>query len=303
MSSVIIGTIAFDTLQTPRAQGDQLLGGSAVYAGLAARLVSDNPIGLVSIIGQDFPDAYQAVLNTVDTTGVVRSSGKTFHWSGEYRGDMSQAITRQTALNVLTEFDPQVPAAFRKNSLIFCANNDPESQSRVLDQCDSPTYIVLDTMNFWIETKRDALLDVLKRVNLLIINDQELLELTQETSVMLGLASVLAYGPQAVIVKKGENGALFYDRTHTVYTPAYPIKDLIDPTGAGDTFAGGFIGVLDRSQDYSLTGIKRAMITGTILAGITVQHLGTAGLQTTKRADLDLYYKQYYQYAGLPPMQ
>lgn len=297
MSVLIIGTVAFDTIETPSAQGDRLLGGSATYASMAAGLFSS--VGVVSIVGRDF-DQYAAFhTRNIDTAGIAVGDGDTFHWSGAYTGDMAQAMTRQTDLNVLMDFDPQIPDAWQSATTVFCANVDPVLQKKAIQQVQSPKCVVLDTMNFWIEHKRDALLDVLPLVDLVVLNDQELMQLTGASSIMAALPIALSYGPKHIIVKKGEHGALFYDGDQFCVVPAFPIMTAVDPTGAGDTFAGGLVGILDQLGTLDLEGIRRAMVHGTLLASNTVQGLGTQGLASVTTAQLKAAYQTYHRYVGM----
>ncbi len=297
MSVLIIGTVAFDTIETPTSQGHRLLGGSATYASMAAALFSS--VGVVSIVGHDFNQYAAFHTRNIDTTGIAVGDGDTFHWSGYYTGDMAQAMTRQTDLNVLVDFNPQVPDAWRSAKTVFCANVDPELQKKAIQQVQSPSCVVLDTMNFWIEHKREALLDVLPLVDLVVLNDQELMQLTGASSIMAALPIALSYGPRHIIVKKGEHGALFYDGTQFCVVPAVPIMTAVDPTGAGDTFAGGLVGILDQLDTVDLDGIRRAMVHGTLLASNTVQGLGTQGLADVTSAQLKTEYQTYHRYAGL----
>ena len=297
MSVLIIGTVAFDTIETPTNQGTRLLGGSATYASMAASLFTD--VGVVSVVGHDF-DQYDAFKTRgIDATGVAVGDGDTFHWSGYYTGDMAQAMTRQTDLNVLLAFDPQVPADWQSAKTVFCANVDPVLQKKAIQQVQSPACVVLDTMNFWIEHKREAVLAVIPLVDILVLNDQELMQLTGASSIMAALPIALSYGARHIIVKKGEHGALFYDGNQFCVVPAFPIMTAVDPTGAGDTFAGGLVGILDQLDTINLDGIRRAMVHGTLLAANTVQGLGTQGLASVIPAQLKTEYQTYHRYAGL----
>lgn len=300
MSVTIVGTVALDSIETPKGKFENILGGSATFAGVAAGLFS--PVDIVSIVGEDFPSEHISFLqaNNINTDGVLTVPGKTFHWSGYYKDDMNQAYTIATDLNVLLEFDPTLPEAAANRPYLFLANLDPVIQKQVILQSKSPKLIVLDTMNYWIETKITELKDVLKLVDVLIINDQELRLLTGQTNIIPGLPEVLKLGPKRVIVKKGEHGSVMYNGSDYFLLPAFPLPNLIDPTGAGDSFAGGFVGYLAKAGTTDEATFQRAMIAGTLISSHTVQGFSLEPLKTLTLDHLDKQFAIFRSYAGLP---
>src|SRR5213082_568243 len=273
MSLLIVGSIAIDTVKTPVEEHSNLLGGSASYASLGASFFS--PVKLVGIVGDDFPESEFDFWKSrqIDATGVQRVRGKTFRWSGEYMWDMNTRETRSVALNVSETFRPDLPESYRETPFLLLANIAPTLQSHVLDQVEGPRFIVADTMDLWIETTRADLDALLRRVDLLILNDSEAREMTKETSLIRAGRQIREYGPRYVAIKKGEHGALLFGEGQFFSAGAYPLEDIHDPTGAGDTFAGGFAGYLAAHvrENVTFDVMRKAVIYGSVLASFCVE--------------------------------
>ncbi len=282
---IVVGTVAFDDVETPGGRRDGILGGSATYFGLAASRFAR--VGVVGVVGEDFPSDYRAVLDrhALDLSGLETArGGRTFHWSGRYEGAMNEAQTLATDLNVLATFAPQLPASFRGAPYVFLANTDPRIQASVLEQLDDPRLVVMDTMNLWIEIAREPLEAVLKRVDGVILNDQEARALSGRTNLIAAGRHVLEHGPRRfVIVKKGEHGSFLFTRERLLALPSWPLEHVVDPTGAGDSFAGGVMGHL-AGTDAAVTGalssraVAEAMLRGTVVASYTVGGFGVESL-------------------------
>jgi sugar/nucleoside kinase (ribokinase family) len=281
MNLLVVGTVAFDMIETPHGKTDKILGGAGTYAGLAAGLLTDN-IGLVSVVGGDFPRAYLDMFTQkgIDVTGVKYvEDGKSFFWSGRYHENMNHRDTLVTELNVLADFDPVLPATYKNSRYLMLGNLTPAIQKKVIEQMEvRPELICMDTMNFWMDTSMDDLLDVLKMVDVLTINDEEARQLSGEYSLSRAAKKVLTMGPKVLIIKKGEHGALLFAEDKVFFAPAVLVDDVIDPTGAGDSFAGGFMGYIAKAGNSSFNTLKRALIFGAIIASFTVEHFGTDGL-------------------------
>jgi sugar/nucleoside kinase (ribokinase family) len=288
MSLLVVGSIALDSVETPFGTVDNALGGSATYFAYAASFFT--PVRLVGVVGEDFPNEHKALLESrgVDTSGlVVQKGGATFRWRGRYEGDMNMAETMEVHLNVLGTFDPDLPPGFEQTPFVFLANGSPTMQRKVLRQARGRKLAVADTMNFWIETQRDELLDLLREIDGLVLNDGEARLLTEEVNLVRAGRRVLAMGPKFVIIKKGEHGALFLSGDESHVMPAFPLADVIDPTGAGDSFAGGFMGYLASTGRSDPESLKRAMAYGTVVASFTVEDFSLRRLQRTDRAAID----------------
>ncbi|MGE4170093.1 MAG: PfkB family carbohydrate kinase [Candidatus Margulisiibacteriota bacterium] len=298
----IIGTVAFDSVKTPRGSFDRILGGSATYASVAASLF--NPVEIVSIVGRDFPEQHLQFFKSrhIGTQGVVISGGQTFHWKGYYEGDMNQAFTQQTDLNVLLEFDPVIPAQAKNSRIVFLANLDPELQLKALHQFRQPEVVILDSMNFWIDQKREALLAVLKEVDVLVLNDQEIRQLTQKSNLIQAMHDVVDLGPKRVIVKKGEHGSMMYDGSVFSICPALPLVEVVDPTGAGDSFAGAIAGYLAQAETISDDTFRKAMLAGTLMSSFTVQGFSLDRLKTVDRSLLNETYQMLRNNVFFPDM-
>ncbi|NLH60253.1 MAG: sugar kinase [Ignavibacteriales bacterium] len=281
MGLLIVGSLAMDTVETPFNRVDDALGGSATYISLAASYFTA-PVNLVGVVGEDFPKKYIDLLenHNIDLQGLQVVPGeKTFRWAGKYHYDMNSRDTLLTELNVFSNFNPVIPYKLRKNRFVCLGNIDPSLQLRVLDQIEKTDFVVCDTMNYWIEGKLDDLLKVLKRTNLLIINDSEARLLAQEPNLIKAAKKIRDLGSEILIIKKGEHGALLFADSIIFSAPAYPLESIFDPTGAGDTFAGGLIGYLHKTQDLSPENIKRAVVFGSTMASFCVEEFSTKGLE------------------------
>ncbi len=279
---MIVGSMAFDALETPFGKVDRIIGGSAVYAAWAASNFTQ-PIKQVSIIGGDFQDEEIEKLKArgVEFDGVeVVKDGKSFFWSGKYHMDMNTRDTLVTELNVLEQFNPQIPDSYQDCEFLFLGNLTPDVQMSVIDQMKKrPKLVVMDTMNFWMDIALDGLKEVLKKVDVLMVNDSEARQLSGEYSLVKAAAKIQEMGPSYVIIKKGEHGALLFHEKHVFFAPALPLEDVFDPTGAGDTFAGGFMGHIAKTKDISFENMKNAIIVGSAMASFCVEKFGPTRLQ------------------------
>lgn len=275
---VIVGTIAFDAIETPFGKTDKILGGAATFIGLAASHF-DIDAAAVSVVGGDFPQTYLDLLSErhIDISGVeIVKDGKTFFWSGRYHNDMNSRDTLVTELNTLADFNPVVPENYKDADIVLLGNLHPIVQSSVLNQMtQKPKLVILDTMNFWMDSALADLMDVIKRVDVITINDEEARQLTGEYSLVVAARKIHAMGPKFVVIKKGEHGALLFHQDQVFYAPALPLEEVFDPTGAGDTFAGGFAGYLTKTGDISFENMKNAIIYGSTLASFCVEKFGT----------------------------
>lgn len=286
---VIVGTVAFDAIETPFGQTDKILGGAATYISLAASQYEVDS-AIVSVVGGDFPEEYLQMLGEkgIDLSGLeVVKEGKTFFWSGKYHYDMNSRDTLVTELNVLANFKPVVPESYRDAEVVMLGNLHPSVQLSVINQMSAPKLIMLDTMNFWMDNSWDELIEVIKKVHVLVINDEEARQLTGEFSLVMAALKILEMGPSKVVIKKGEHGALLFDENDIFFAPALPLKAVFDPTGAGDTFAGGFTGYLAKTGDYSFDNMKNAIINGSAMASFCVEKFGTEGLIALRQNDLN----------------
>ena len=278
-----VGTVAFDAIETPFGKTDKILGGSGTFVGLAASQFGVET-GVVSVVGGDFPASYIEMMNSrgINTEGIeVDAAGKTFFWSGKYHNDMNSRDTLVTELNVLETFAPVVPDHFKDAGIVMLGNLHPLTQASVLDQMkETPNLIVLDTMNFWMDIALKDLHSVLKRVDVITINDEEARQLSGEYSLVNAAKKIHAMGPKFVVIKKGEHGALLFSEGRMFAAPALPLADVFDPTGAGDTFAGGFCGYLAKTENFSFENMKNAIIYGSNLASFCVEKFGTERMQT-----------------------
>jgi len=278
---LVVGSLGLDTVETPFDKVVDALGGSATYISLAASYFAE-PVQLVGVVGSDFPKKYLDILESheVDLEGLqIIDGGKTFRWSGKYHYDLNVRDTLFTELNVFQSFDPKIPERFKKSKYICLGNIDPVLQIKVLDQLENPQFVVCDTMNYWIERRKDELLKLLKRVDVLIINDSEARLLADEPNLIKSANIIRAMGPQNLIIKKGEHGAMLFTDGTIFSAPAYPLEMIFDPTGAGDSFAGGLIGYLYKTLDLSPENLKRAIIYGSSMASFCVEQFSTRGLE------------------------
>ena len=291
MSLLIVGTVAFDKIETPLGKTEKILGGAGTYIGLAASYFTEK-INIISVVGDDFPNKYHQILHDhkINTEGIqIVKGGKTFFWEGKYHTDMNSRDTLVTELNVLAEFDPKIPENYQNCEFLMLGNLEPNIQRKVLRQLKKrPKIVVLDTMNFWMDIAWDALIETISIVDILSINDEEARQMSGESSLVKAARKILTMGPKYLIIKKGEHGALLFDKEeNSFFSPALPLEEVFDPTGAGDTFAGGFIGYLAKTKDLSFENMKRAIIYGSALASLTVEKFGTDNITYLKSSELN----------------
>lgn len=274
MSVLVVGSIAFDDIETPSGRAKGVLGGAACYFSLAASYFA--PVRAVGVVGSDFPDAHLEFLRAhgVDTQGIYRSEGSTFRWGGRYRESLNERDTLFTDLGVFDGFNPDLPEAYHDSEYVFLANIHPSLQLRVLEQAHAPRFTAMDTMDFWIEGAREELERTLARVDGLVINDQEARQLTGERNLVRAVGAIRSLGPRIIIIKRGEHGALLFDQEGIFSAPAFPLREIQDPTGAGDSFAGGFVGALAREGKLDSGALRRAVIYGSVLASFCVECFG-----------------------------
>jgi len=295
---VIVGTLAFDAIETPFGKTDKILGGAATFIGLAASQFNTDT-AIVSIVGGDFPQNYLDLLSNraIDISGVeFVKEGKTFFWSGKYHNDMNSRDTLTTELNVLADFKPLVPNAYKDAEIVMLGNLHPLTQLSVLDQMsNTPKLVVLDTMNFWMDSALNDLHKVISRVDVITINDEEARQLTGEFSLVVAARKIHSMGPKYVVIKKGEHGALLFHNDNVFYAPALPLEEVFDPTGAGDTFAGGFVGYIASTGDTSFENMKNAVIYGSTLASFCVEKFGTERMQNLTKSEIHKRLVQFKQ--------
>ena len=293
---LIVGTVAFDAIETPFGKTDKILGGAGTYIGLSASFFNVQS-AIVSVVGDDFPQEYLDLLTSrnIDISGLeVVQGGKTFFWSGRYHNDLNSRDTLDTQLNVLADFQPKVPQDYKNAEIVMLGNLHPLVQSSVLDQMETqPKLVVLDTMNFWMDCALPELLDVIKRVDVITINDEEARQLSGEYSLVKAAAKIHTMGPKYVVIKKGEHGALLFHDKEVFFAPALPLEEVFDPTGAGDTFAGGFAGYLTQSENISFENMKNAIIQGSNLASFCVEKFGTERMLTLEKTEVVSRLKQF----------
>jgi sugar/nucleoside kinase (ribokinase family) len=293
MSILVVGSVAYDTVETPFGRAERVLGGSASFFSVAAAFFS--PVNLVGVVGQDFGAAQLAAFRgrPIDLAGLERMQGKTFHWQGKYSWDLNSRETVCTDLNVFEFFEPKIPEPYRRSDHVFLGNIDPALQRRVLDQVERPRVVACDTMNFWIHGKPAELHETLKRVQILLINDAEARELSGEWNLVKAARAIRAMGPRILVVKKGEHGVLMFDDAGFFAAPAYPLEQVFDPTGAGDTFAGGFLGYLAGAGGHGDDVLRRAVVMGSALASFCVEAFGLDRLLTLTRPEIDERYRLF----------
>lgn len=293
MSILVVGSVAFDTVRTPTGERGDLLGGSATHFAVAASFFS--PVRLVAVVGEDFGDEHLRPFREreIDLEGLQRVAGKTFRWSGEYGDDPNDRRTLDTQLNVFAEFEPRLPEGWSTTPVVFLANIDPELQSHVIEQVVSPAIVAADTMNFWISSKPAELLRTLGRVQVLFINDGEIRQLTGETNVVKAVERVREMGPEVVVVKRGEHGALVFGADDLFAVPAYPLREVVDPTGAGDSFAGGFLGYLASGLDSGERDYRRAAVVGSVMASFQVEAFSLDRVRRLTTAEIHVRYRAF----------
>ncbi|MBI1997512.1 MAG: sugar kinase [Deltaproteobacteria bacterium] len=295
MSVLVVGTVAFDSIETPFGVAERILGGSASYFALAASFFT--PVRIVGVIGEDFPDEHIELFKrrNIDVDGIKREKGDTFHWRGRYHEDINLRDTLELHLNVLSGFVPRLPERYRDAEYVFLGNIDPVMQLEVLNQIHHMKLVVCDTMDHWIRESGDNLQKVLKRIEMLVINDSEARLLSGESNVVRAARAILKMGPKVVLIKRGEYGVLQFSDSQVFATPAYPLEEVFDPTGAGDSFAGGFLGQLARSGDASQRGIRRAIVYGSVVASFTVEDFGVKRLTTASLPDIEERFERFVE--------
>jgi len=303
MSILVVGSVAFDSVETPFGRVDNVLGGSATYFSTSASFFTD--VNLVAVVGEDFPQEHVDFLQSrnIDLGGLVRSPGKTFHWKGRYGYDLNEAQTLETHLNVFETFKPRIPGQYADADYLFLANIDPVLQREVLDQVRRPRIVACDTMNFWISSKPEELKRVIERVDIFIINEGEARQLSGESNLVKAASRLLDLGVKTLIVKRGEYGVLMFTRSSVFSAPAYPLEEVFDPTGAGDTFAGGFMGYLANTGDVSDDGIRQAIIFGSVMASFNVEDFSLNRLKKLDYREIEERYRGFKamtHFQGLP---
>jgi sugar/nucleoside kinase (ribokinase family) len=295
MTVLVVGTVAFDSIETPYGSAERILGGSASYFALGASFFT--PVRVVGVIGQDFPQEYLDLFaeKKIDLEGLKRANGDTFHWRGRYHEDINVRDTLELHLNVLAGFVPELPERYRDAEYVFLGNIDPAMQMEVLNQIRRLKLVACDTMDHWIRESAQELQKVLKRIEMLVINDSEARLLSGESNIVRAARAILKMGPKAVLIKRGEYGVLQFSDSSVFATPAYPLEEVFDPTGAGDSFAGGFLGQLARSGDASQRGIRRAIVYGSVVASFTVEDFGVKRLTTLSLSEIEERYQRFIQ--------
>jgi len=293
MSVLVVGSVALDTIRTPFGKANNILGGSATFSAVSASVFA--PVRLVAVVGEDFPKKHLALLKSkrIDLEGLKKAPGKTFRWEGKYGWDFSSPTTIATHLNVFGKFNPKIPPSYRKSKYVFLANIDPQIQEKVLNQVDKPKIVACDTMNYWIENKRKQLLKLLKKVDVCFLNEAEAKELTGEANLVKAGKEVLKLGPPVVIIKKGEHGVLLFSQKHIFATPAYLLESVYDPTGAGDTFAGGFMGYLAKNKKCNQQSLREAVVYGNIMATFAVEDFSLRRLEKVTAFDVRKRLKEF----------
>lgn len=287
MSLVIVGTFNLDTIETPWERRERIVGGSGTYCCLAASFFTAP--GIVGVVGEDFPEDTLEFFRVkgIDTEGLLVKSGKTFFWEGRYEGDPNKRTTIATEVNVLKGFRPQLPERYRDTDILFLANIDPDLQEDILAQVKNPRLVAMDTMNYWIQTRRESLLSVLEKVDVFFANDEEVRMLTGELNLITAGKRLLEKGPSLVVIKKGEHGALLLSQDFICVVPAFPSETVVDPTGAGDSFGGGFLGHLDKTDSYVEADIRRAAVYGSVLASFTIEKFGIDRLRSLTSDEIE----------------
>ena len=294
MSVLVVGSVALDTIETPAGKMDDALGGAATYISLSANYFTQ-PIRLVAVIGDDFPQQHVNFLDErmIDLAGLQKETGKTFRWGGRYHADLNTRDTLFTELGVFEHFNPVIPESYRKSQYVCLGNIDPVLQLRVLEQIERPRLTVCDTMNLWIDIKNSELKKTLSMVDVIIVNDSEARMLTKESNLITAGKNLLTMGPRVVIIKKGEHGAILMTENSFFSAPAYPLETIFDPTGAGDCFAGGFIGWIARTDDVSDDNLKRAVIYGSVLASFCVEQFSIDGIRDLSLVEIQERFREF----------
>ncbi len=293
MSIVVVGSVAFDTVRTPFGEVDNALGGAATFFSVAASYFS--PVNVVAVVGDDFGDEHLAVFDEhgIDVRGIERAAGRTFRWGGEYSQNLNERTTLFTELNVFESFQPKLPQEYLESPYVFLANIDPELQMAVLEQVESPRLVACDTMNFWIDGKLEALHRLLRKVDILVVNDEEARQLSQRYNLVEAASEIMGMGPTAVVIKRGEYGVLAFSGDERFFAPAYPLDKLADPTGAGDTFAGGFMGYLASCGESGPAPLRRAVVAGSVMASFCVEEFSLAGIRNLDQEAIAQRYRAF----------
>lgn len=292
MSILVVGSVAFDSIKTPFGEADDILGGSACYFSTSASFFTD--VNLVAVIGDDFPQEHIDFLESrnIDLAGLQKTEGKTFRWKGRYDYDLNEAHTLETHLNVFESFKPVLPESYRDAEYVFLANIDPELQLEVLKQVENPKLVACDTMNFWIDGKKQELIKTLAKVDILLINEAEVRQLANEPNLIKAAAIVRGFGPKTLVVKRGEYGVLMFGEGSVFSAPAYPLEEVFDPTGAGDTFAGGFIGYLAATRNLDEHNLRKATVFGSVMASFTVEKFSLDRLKEIDYSEISDRYRK-----------
>jgi sugar/nucleoside kinase (ribokinase family) len=293
MSVLCVGSVALDSVETPFGKAERVVGGSAVYFTAAASLFT--PVSVVGVVGQDYPLEQLAFLSArgADLSGIEAREGESFFWSGRYHFDLNTRDTLETKLGVFADFDPRIPEAFRSARYVFLGNIAPTLQHDVLDQVESPEIVACDTMNYWIDSSRDALVDLLPRVRILIVNDEEVRQLAGKANLLKAARWVQDQGPEIVVVKKGEHGAILFAKDWLFFVPGFPLEEVFDPTGAGDSFAGGFVGYLASQGSMEPADLRRAMVYGSVMGSFAVERFSVGRLIDLPFADIELRLRRF----------
>ena len=293
MSVLVVGSVALDSVITPFGARDEILGGSATYSCIAASYFTD--VSMVAVIGDDFPKSHTEFLRTkgIETSGLKRMPGKTFRWKGRYEDDLNSRTTLDTQLNVFADFDPELSPLHRRCPYLFLGNIDPDLQYSVLQQMDRPKFVACDTMNIWIDNKRDSLLKVLGEIDLLVINDEEAEMLAGTANVFRAAKKIMAMGPERLVIKRGEYGAILFGPRTVFSVPAFPVEDVFDPTGAGDSFAGGFMGYLANAASGDEISLRKAIVYGSVMASFNVVDFGAGRLGELTFTEIENRYREF----------
>ncbi|MDP6823202.1 MAG: PfkB family carbohydrate kinase [Dehalococcoidia bacterium] len=300
---LVVGSVAYDTVDTPSGKNENQLGGSATYFSVASSYLTD--VAVVAVVGGDFDPGDRSMLSDrgIDTSGLAQTDGNTFRWSGSYREDLNSAVTLETQLNVFADFAPELGDSHRSLPYLFLANIDPNLQASVLSQMSArPKMVACDTMNLWIDIARPALVSLIAQVDVLMINEAEALQLTERDGVAAAATSLLENGPSAVVIKRGEYGAVVFHRDFTFAVPAYPLVSVVDPTGAGDSFAGGFLGYLSSVDDTGNDAIRRAAVVGSVMASFAVESYGMDRLRSLSASDIDARFNAFVELTRFHPL-
>lgn len=293
MCLLIVGSVALDSIETPFGKVKEVLGGSATYSSVSASFFTD--VRTIAVVGKDFPKEHLRFLESkgINTKGIEIKEGKTFRWQGRYDYDLNRAITIKTELNVFSDFNPVLPDEFKNTSLVFLGNIDPDLQQRILKQLNSTKLVACDTMNYWIENKKSSLKKLLKNIDIFIINDGEAREISGEANLLKASRAIIEMGPRLLIIKKGEHGCLLFSKTAIFSAPAYLLDEVYDPTGAGDTFAGGFMGYIAKSGRITESSLRQAMVYGSVMASFNVEDFSLNRLREITSHDINSRYKEF----------